>query len=89
MGDFLQGKRKTYTETQMMGVILDDSGEFYQEYYDRLQEIADNYTSEARILSASDAALAERLDKYAASLRDKVMDTVQAVEAKGKQIQQG
>ena len=43
----------------------------------------------ARILSASDAALAERLDKYAASLRDKVMDTVQAVEAKGKQIQQG
>ena len=46
MGDFLQGKRKTYTETQMMGIILDESGEFYQEYYDRLQEIADNYTSE-------------------------------------------
>ena len=43
----------------------------------------------ARILSSSDAALAARLDQYAEGLRDKVMGTVETVESKGRQIQQG
>ncbi|MDA8695459.1 5-(carboxyamino)imidazole ribonucleotide mutase [Flavobacteriales bacterium] len=43
----------------------------------------------ARILSSSNAPLAERLDAYADGLRDKVMDTVDVVEAKGRQIQKG
>jgi len=43
----------------------------------------------ARILSSSDAALAARLDQYAEGLRDKVMGTVESVESKGRQIQQG
>ena len=43
----------------------------------------------ARILSSSDAALAARLDQYAEGLRDKVMGTVETVEAKGRQISQG
>jgi 5-(carboxyamino)imidazole ribonucleotide mutase len=43
----------------------------------------------ARILSSSNAPLAKRLDAYADGLRDKVMDTVDVVEAKGRQIQKG
>jgi 5-(carboxyamino)imidazole ribonucleotide mutase len=43
----------------------------------------------ARILSSSNTPLAERLDAYAEGLRDKVMGTVDAVEAKGRQIQKG
>jgi hypothetical protein len=34
-------------------------------------------------------ALAERLDAYAEALRDKVMDSVDAVETTGRRIQQG
>ena len=40
----------------------------------------------ARILGAGDDALAQRLDAYAASLRDKVMDSVEDVEDAGNAI---
>ena len=40
----------------------------------------------ARILSSSNAELAARLDAYANSLRDKVMGTIENVEAEGKSI---
>ena len=40
----------------------------------------------ARILSAADPELAKRMDAYAASLRDKVMDTVEDVEVEGESI---
>lgn len=43
----------------------------------------------ARILSAGNVALAERLDAYAEALRDKVMVSVDAVATKGRRIQQG
>ena len=40
----------------------------------------------ARILSSADSKLAERLDEYAQALKDKVMDTVDDVEADGQSI---
>ena len=40
----------------------------------------------ARILSSADTKLAERLDEYAQALKDKVMDTVDDVEADGQSI---
>ena len=40
----------------------------------------------ARILGASDSALAQRLDAYADSLKDKVMGTVEDVEETGNAI---
>ena len=40
----------------------------------------------ARFLGAGDDALAQRLDAYAASLRDKVMDSVEDVEDAGNAI---
>ncbi len=40
----------------------------------------------ARILSSSDAELARRLDAYADGLRNKVMGTIENVEAEGKSI---
>jgi len=40
----------------------------------------------ARILSASNAEIAARLDAYANGLRDKVMGTIENVEAEGKSI---
>ena len=40
----------------------------------------------ARILSSSDAELARRLDAYADGLRNKVMSTIENVEAEGKSI---
>ena len=40
----------------------------------------------ARILSSADPELAKRMDDYAATLHDKVMDTVEDVEVEGESI---